>query len=146
MKKVFLILLLFVFLASCSHRELVQPDNLLIGTVTYVIDGDTFIFQDKNGEEMKVRMIGIDTPESVHPDETKNTEEGKQASEYTKGRLEGKEIGLEFDIQKEDQYGRTLAYVWLDGKLFNKELLSEGYASLFTFPPNIKYVDYLVGK
>lgn len=108
--------------------------------VTRVVDGDTIIV-DFNGKEERVRLIGVDTPESVHPDATKNVKEGKIASNFTKEKLEGKEIALEFDVQERDHYGRLLAYVWFNGTMFNKTLLKEGYAQIATYPPNVKYVD-----
>ncbi|MDI9476853.1 MAG: stalk domain-containing protein [Natronincolaceae bacterium] len=107
--------------------------------VTRVVDGDTFIV-DFNGKEERVRLIGVDTPESVHPDASKNVIEGETASEYTKSILENKEVGLEFDVQERDHYGRLLAYVWIGGQMFNKTLLQEGYAQVATYPPNVKYV------
>ena len=55
--------------------------------------------------------------------------------------LEGKTVGIEFDVQERDQYGRLLGYVYINGKMFNKTLLEEGYAKLATYPPNTKYVD-----
>jgi endonuclease YncB( thermonuclease family) len=109
-------------------------------TVTRVVDGDTLVVNYKGSEE-RVRLIGVDTPESVHPDVAKNLPEGKVASEYTKSKLEGKDIELEFDVQERDQYGRILAYVWVDGEMFNKTLLKEGYARVATYPPNVKYVN-----
>ncbi len=111
--------------------------------VLRVVDGDTIVI-DYNGIEEKVRMIGIDTPESVHPDAQKNTTEGKTASEYTKMMLEGKNITLELDVQERDMYGRLLAYVYLNGVMFNKTLLENGYAEVSTYPPNVKYVDDFV--
>lgn len=169
-RALYLILVLAILLCGCSSTE-VERDNIpptnvtpketeepieepheveenpatILGTVTYVIDGDTFMFVSQEGNEYKVRMIGIDTPESVHRDESKNTEEGKIASAYTKEKLEGKEVTLELDVETEDQYGRLLAYVWVEGAMFNKILLDEGYAMLMTIPPNVKYVDYLLG-
>lgn len=71
----------------------------------------------------------------------KNLPEGKVASDYTKSKLEGKEVELEFDVQERDKYGRLLAYVWIDGIMYNQLLLEEGYAQVATFPPNVKYVD-----
>ena len=104
-------------------------------TVIRVIDGDTLKI-NYNGKEESVRLIGVDTPESVHPDAEKNTEIGKKASEFSKNYLEGKEITLEFDIQERDKYGRLLAYVYLNGIMYNKTLLEEGYAKIATYPPN----------
>lgn len=111
--------------------------------VVRVVDGDT-IKVNFNGTEESVRMIGIDTPESVHPDGSKNTEQGKIASEYTKSMLENEEVTLEFDVEERDMYGRLLAYVWLGNTMFNKTLLQEGYGQVSTFPPNVKYVEDFV--
>ena len=108
--------------------------------VLRVVDGDT-IEIDYKGAKEKVRLIGVDTPESVHPDANKNIESGKTASNYTKDLLDGKNITLEFDVQQKDKYGRLLAYVYLDGEMINKKLLAEGYAKLATYPPNVKYVE-----
>jgi len=111
--------------------------------VVRVVDGDTLII-DINGTEEKVRLIGIDTPESVHPDENRNTEFGEIASAYTKDRLEGENVSLELDVEERDQYGRLLAYVYLDGEMFNLNLVREGYAVVATYPPNVKYVEDFV--
>lgn len=109
--------------------------------VKEVVDGDTFKIL-YNGKETKVRLIGVDTPESVHPTATKNTEEGKRASECTKSLIEGKRVKLEFDVSQTDKYGRLLAYVYLEsGEMLNKKLLEEGYAKIATYPPNVKYVE-----
>jgi micrococcal nuclease len=122
---------------TVSINDKVESDTV---KVTRVVDGDTIIV-DLNGVEERVRLIGIDTPESVHPDASRNLPEGKVAFEFTKSRLEGKEVKLEFDVQERDQYGRLLAYVYIDGAMFNKTLLSEGYARIATYPPNVKYVE-----
>lgn len=109
--------------------------------VISVTDGDTFKI-DYNGEEKKVRLIGVDTPESVSPNKEKNNNYGKEASNYTKEKLAGQYIYLEFDVQQTDKYGRFLAYVYLeDGTMYNKELLEKGYAQVATYPPNVKYVE-----
>lgn len=109
-------------------------------TVLRVKDGDTIVV-DFNGTEETVRLIGVDTPESVHPDADRNTEAGITASEYTKSKLDGKQVELEFDVQQRDMYGRLLAYVYVDGAMFNKTLLKDGIANMATYPPNVKYVD-----
>lgn len=111
--------------------------------VTRVVDGDT-IEIDYNGVKEKVRLIGIDTPESVHADESKNTEYGTIASDFTKQQLEDKYVSLEFDVEERDKYDRLLAYVYLDGIMFNATLLEEGHAMVYTFPPNVKYADMFI--
>ena len=105
--------------------------------VKRVIDGDTIELE--NGE--KVRLIGIDTPETLPP--SKEVEYfGKEAGDFTKRMVEGKHVKLEFDVQKRDKYGRLLAYVYLEDSTFlNAELLKQGYATISTYPPNIKYVE-----
>lgn len=108
--------------------------------VTRVVDGDTIKVMF-NGKEEYLRFIGVDTPESVHPDTSKNVAEGIVASEFTTKMLEGKDIGIEFDVQQRDHYGRLLGYVYYNGKMFNEVLLEEGYAKLATYPPNTKYVE-----
>jgi len=123
--------------------------KLLPATVTHVVDGDTIHAALAGGKEEKVRFIGVDTPESTREIEPY----GKKAAAYTKKRLDGRKIWLEFDVEKRDRYGRLLAYIWLEkpagtgekevrAKMFNSELLLEGYAHVMTIPPNVKYTDY----
>jgi micrococcal nuclease len=107
--------------------------------VTRVIDGDTIEVALDN-EIVTVRLIGIDTPETVHPTEPVGCF-GPAASRFTTSALEGRPVRLEFDVERLDQYGRTLAYVWLGDELFNETLVREGYAVVDTFPPNVKYVE-----
>ena len=108
--------------------------------VIRVVDGDTFVIE-YNGNKEKVRLIGIDTPESVHPNAEKNTEFGELVSNYSKRNLLEKYVVLEFDVDERDKYGRLLAYAYIDGQMYNKVLLEMGYAKVATFPPNVKYVD-----
>ena len=109
--------------------------------VERVIDGDTFVIE--GGE--RVRLIGCDTPESKHPDDSKNVEAGIVAAAYTKELLEDKEIYILLDVQERDRYGRILAYVYLpDGTFLNEHLLEEGYARTMTMPPNVAFKDLLI--
>ncbi len=106
--------------------------------VVRVIDGDTF--EIEGGK--KVRLIGVDTPESVHPDAARNTEFGKKAAEFTKKTIEGKKVLLFKDVSETDKYGRLLRYVYLeDGTFFNELLVREGYAMVSTYPPDVKFAD-----
>lgn len=105
--------------------------------VTRVVDGDTFVLE--NGE--RVRLIGVDTPETVHPSKPVQYF-GKEASAFARNLIEGKRVRLEYDVQQQDRYGRLLAYVYLpDGTFVNAELVKQGYAQASTYPPNVKYVD-----
>ena len=106
--------------------------------VTRVVDGDTVDISPSVEGFSRVRMIGMDTPETHFGTQPY----GKEASEFAQRRLEGKDVVLELDVQKRDPYGRLLAYVRLpDGRMFNQVLLEEGYAQVATFPPNVRYVD-----
>jgi micrococcal nuclease len=101
---------------------------------TRVIDGDTLVVLG-NGKTEKVRLIGIDTPETVHP--LKPVEYfGKEASRFTKHMAEGKMVRLEYDWQKRDRYERLLVYVYLrDGTFLNAEIIRQGYGFAYTkFP------------
>jgi micrococcal nuclease len=88
-------------------------------------------------------LLGIDVPETVHPSEPVECY-GPAASTYTTEELEGKGVRLEFDVERLDRYKRTLAYVWTDGKLFNRILVERRYAQVSTYPPNVRYVDQFV--
>jgi micrococcal nuclease len=116
------------------------PADAVPATVKRVVDGDTLVV-DLDGAEERVRLIGIDTPESVHPDASRNVPYGEVASAYTKSRLDGQAVALEFDVEERDQYGRLLAYVWIGDELFNETLVLEGHAQVSTYPPNVRYVE-----
>jgi micrococcal nuclease len=118
--------------------------------VERVVDGDTLRLE--NGE--RVRLIGIDTPEmhesdKLYRDSQKTGQDvkviqalGQRAYNFTRDLVEGKRVRLEFDVEKRDKYQRLLAYIYLkDGTFVNAEIVKHGYASLMTYPPNIKYVD-----
>lgn len=107
--------------------------------VERIIDGDSAVISF-NDQTEKVRFIGVDTPETVHPEKGEQPY-GKEASNYTKSRLEGQSVELEFDVQERDQYGRILAYIWIGDEHFNLTLVQEGYAVASTWPPNVKYAD-----
>lgn len=120
-------------------------------TVVRVVDGDTII-ANIDGNDEKIRMIGVNTPESVSSDESKNCEEGRVASDYTKKTLaKGMIIYLEYDENLEDIYGRTLAYIWLSNSVdmtdyndfckynYGAILLQNTYCESVYYAPNGKY-------
>lgn len=121
--------------------------------VTRAVDGDTLKLE--SGE--RVRLIGIDTPEIHESDklyrDSRRTQQdvatikamGMRAYQFTRSLVEGKRVSLEFDVEKHDVYDRLLAYVYLkDGTFVNAEIVKQGYASLMTYPPNVKYADLFV--
>ncbi|RJP65944.1 MAG: hypothetical protein C4532_17110 [Candidatus Abyssobacteria bacterium SURF_17] len=108
--------------------------------VVRVVDGDTIVIKLYNGTEGKVRYIGIDTPETKHPN--KGVEYyGKEATEANKRLVENKDVELEPDVQHWDRYGRLLAYVYVGEVFVNEALVRQGYAKASTYPPNVKYQD-----
>lgn len=135
-----------------TTSDIISEENKVNAIVSRVIDGDTLLVEI-NGNEERVRLIGVDTPESVNPDQSKNSKEGKEASDYTKSIIkEGQIVYLEYDKETNDKYGRTLAYVWLTDDIptvptmdeiseymLNGILLSNGYAKTMKIKPNTKY-------
>ena len=130
-----------------------MDDTLETARIVRVVDGDTLIV-DMDGDEFRVRLIGVDTPESVHPDEERNTPEGTEASDFTKSYLaEGMTVYLQKDVSDTDRYGRLLRYVWLSADadrgdmedictyMYNAVLLSHGMADPMEIEPDIMYAD-----
>ena len=116
-------LLVFGVMALITQAQFEPID----ATVVRVIDGDTIRVRVQ-GKEYTVLLIGVDTPEAVHP--TKTVQHfGAEASAYTKAALEAKTVTLEADPTGDtrDRYGRLLRYVHLDGQNFNARLIREGY-------------------
>ena len=141
MKKFLVVLLILISLTSCDTIIQTENQNNLYEVVR-VVDGDTVIL-NIDGQKTRVRLIGIDTPESVAEDKSRNVKEGKIASEYTKNLLENKKVRLEFDDEKKDVYERKLGYVFLDDEFINEKLLKEGMAKLYTKTTNQKYSERL---
>lgn len=133
---------LFTYILRQSINSVTQDLNGPYDVVS-VIDGDTIIIKSDDGD-VHVRLIGIDTPESVASDGYKeNTPEGDKASEYTRNLLEGNSVYLEYDKELTDSYQRTLAYVYLpDGStMVNELLIQNGYARTMEIAPNTKYAE-----
>lgn len=134
-KKLFLLIILFLFIPNVYGLEKVN--------LYKCVDGDTFRIK-LNGEDTKVRMLAIDTPESVKEKELEYY--GKEASEYTCNKLSNaKKIELEYDSNsdKYDKYGRLLAWVFVDGKLLQESLVTNGYAKVAYLYADYKYIDKL---
>jgi micrococcal nuclease len=105
--------------------------------VTKVIDGDT-LEVSISGQLKKLRMIGIDTPETVDPRRPVECF-GKEASAKTKELLQGKEVRLEKDVSETDKYGRLLRYIYVGDSFINEQLVAEGYAEASAYPPDIAH-------
>ena len=113
--------------------------------VTRVIDGDTFWIDDGSPKGLKIRLIGVDAPEPRNNGKKMKGYFGTESSDYLTRLISGKKVRLEYDVGRFDQYGRTLAYVYLeDGTFVNADLVKNGYATVMTTPPNVKYADTFV--
>ena len=137
-------LFLMLYMAFVLSKEVFNPATIELSgpyDVVKVIDGDTVIV-DLDGTDVHVRLIGVDTPESVaHEGYKENTKEGEDASAYTTNLLEGNTVYLEYDQELTDEYGRTLCYAYLHDKttMVNELLLKQGYARTMTIEPNVKH-------
>lgn len=103
--------------------------------VTRVVDGDTIIATTENGDELRVRILGIDSPESVHPDEPVECY-GPEASEWATDVLDGQTVTLRTDPEqdKTDRYDRALRYIELeDGTDYSILAAREGMAEPYVF-------------
>ncbi|HEX9094318.1 MAG TPA: thermonuclease family protein [Coriobacteriia bacterium] len=121
------------------------------GLVTRVVDGDTIHVRLVDGRSEKVRLIGIDAPE----DTERRDPFGAEATAFARRELLAQRVWLETDAELRDRYGRLLAYVWtasppatvtpdaIRASMFDARMLAEGYATLLTVPPNVRYVDAL---
>ena len=149
------------------YRPPVLQGERVAARVTNVVDGDTVDIvltdidhldripdalrrqwlgiQSQRQPSIRVRLIGIDTPETVHPSKPVEAY-GRQASEFTKALLEGKSVELEFDAELYDKYERLLAYVFTeDGIMVQAELLRHGFAYAylrFPFAHREEFVAY----
>ena len=124
----FISFLILILLLSLSHAQTY--------TVQRAVDGDTLLLT--NGEY--VRLIGVDTPETKHPQKPVEYF-GKEAYQFTRRMVEGKEVRLEYDQTRRDRYNRILAYVCLmDGTFLNAEIIKQGYRFAYTKYP-FKYME-----
>lgn len=145
MKRIHLSLILSVALSivliGCGKSGALQEGTYY---VQKIVDGDTL---ELSGGK-KVRYIGIDTPETMkkvgeswvfQPESY-----GVAAKDFNRRSVSGREVKLEFDEDKKDKYGRLLAYIYIDGDMLNERMVREGYALVYTFPPNLRYYDLLI--
>jgi micrococcal nuclease len=128
-RSVWLLLALCLLVAGRCRQSPVHPSpDFRFETdaprhVERVIDGDTIVL-DGN---VRVRLIGVDTPETKHPHKPVEPL-GPEATEFTRSLVDDREVRLEFDRERRDRYGRVLAYVYVDGKLLNEEIIRAGFS------------------
>ncbi|MEA2509067.1 MAG: micrococcal nuclease [Actinomycetota bacterium] len=132
-----------------------EPGGYEQATVQRVVDGDTIDVAvtartqgpgaglTQVGHTYRVRLLGIDTPETVKPD-TPVQCYGHQASAATTALLQGKSVRLVKDVEETDQYGRLLRYVYFGDEMANARLVANGYAYVLTYPPNVRHADLFV--
>ena len=142
-----LLLVLPVFSAQAAHPAMPDPDKLVRGYCSRVVDGDTAwieVVEDAIPVAHTYRLIGVDTPETVHPDKPAQFF-GKEASAFTAATLQNKWVYIEYDLEKTDDYKRHLGYVWQeDGTLFNMTLLEQGYGKFMVIAPNVRYSAFFI--
>ena len=134
------LIFLFTFLFFFAQAQLQENTWYKVSKIT---DGDTFYVKTENSEKFKIRLIGIDAPESYNVGKKFRKEYfGKEAKIFVTNLLKNKKVKLIFDVQKTDRYGRILAYIYLENGVFlNQYLVENGFAVVATFPPNVKYVE-----
>ncbi len=125
-----------------------ENQDFIQAVIVRAVDGDTAVVRI-DGQEKRVRFLGVDTPETVHPNKPVQFY-GKEASSFTKESLNGRRVWLEYDSNPQDRYGRHLAYIWLNNpktinestireSMFNAKLLLGGYAKVMIIRPNKRY-------
>jgi micrococcal nuclease len=114
-----------------------DPGSSVVAKVIRIVDGDTAVV-DLEGHEERLRYIGIDTPESVKPNQPVECY-GKEAARRNEQLVAGKRVRLVIGAEPRDHYGRLLAYVHLGELMVNAELVREGYATALTVPPNDRF-------
>jgi len=143
----------FLVVTVCFTAPL-QPLTAEQAKVISVSDGDTVVLHIGRNKE-RVRLIGIDTPESHdnrrarkqsernHQDISSILEQGRTAARFTQKLLpQGMTVKVEYDTERRDHYGRLLAYLWLpNGEMVNETIIRSGYAYPLTIPPNVRYRD-----
>ena len=141
-------------LAGC-HRQQEPSTEFQKATIEYVVDGDTIDVMI-DGHEKRVRLAGIDAPESASHEQERNTQEGVLATEHVRALLPaGRVVYLQKDVSETDKYGRLVRYVWLEipldpfsseeiaRKMANSLIVEAGFARAERFWPDVSYADQL---
>ncbi|MDR2458386.1 MAG: thermonuclease family protein [Clostridiales Family XIII bacterium] len=136
LKILFYIFTLCLFLSTGTLS--IFAESGITGKVYEVIDGDTFYLK-YNKKLVKVRLLGIDAPESKSSKIYQNGKLGEKSAKYLSKILKNKKVKVKFDKQKYDAYGRLLGYVYKGKTFINERQLKKGFALTLFYEPNIKY-------
>lgn len=144
-KVIMLFAVLMLFLPVNAQNDRKHGQEEIFYPVSRIVDGDTFWVDDGSEKGMKVRLTGVDAPETRNSRNKVKDAFGDKSTRYLTDLIAGKRVRLEYDIDTLDQYGRTLAYVYLgDGTFVNASMVRNGYATVMTTPPNVRYADTFV--
>lgn len=129
-----------LLLAGCAAGSTPADQDRLETTVTRIVDGDTLYVA---ALPERVRLIGIDTPETRHPQRGVECFGREAAAHLTELVPPGTEVVVTFDVEREDRYDRPLGYLWRasDDLFVNLAMVEDGYAQVLTVPPNVRYTD-----
>ena len=132
-------------MAACGGAAPAAPDEPGAAVVDRVVDGDTVRVRI-GGRVEPVRLIGIDTPESVRPGTPVQCFAVEAAARLKEWLPRGTRVRVERDVEARDRYGRLLGYLYRrsDGLFVNLALAQEGYANVATYPPNVAHTDRFV--
>lgn len=127
---------------STTQSERPATGSTTTATVQHVVDGDT-VYVLLNGQRTKVRLLNVSAPEIAH--EQKPAEcFGDEATEFLALKLpKGSKVELDFDIDRFDKYGRTLAGITYKDEFINESLVAGGYATAMKVKPNVKHYEQL---
>ncbi|HYI44324.1 MAG TPA: thermonuclease family protein [Actinomycetota bacterium] len=160
------LLAVLVLAASCSSHQVdltiqapatfaTEPGGSEEARITRVVDGDTIEVEiisrtpgpgageAQIGPIYDVRLIGIDTPESVDPNSPIECF-GKEASAAARALLDGQTVRLVVDVEEADRYDRLLRYVYIGEEMANARLVANGYAFAYTYPPSVRHSELFV--
>jgi len=132
-----------------------EPGGFESATIERVVDGDTLVVRVTGrtdgpglgdavaGRSYRVRLIGIDTPESVDPRRPVECF-GREAGDAMSALVAGRTVRLVKDVEETDRYERLLRYVYMEAEMVNARLVANGYAHAYTYPPNVRHADLFV--